>query len=116
MFVNGFLKLIEAGIIRREVFNDVVLQQLINRGTIADETVTPQTLRALLDSGRVRAPVCAEDLAYLQRFGVLRPEVRLDGEQLVFDGKRCSSNLHEDQAFDCVCQHMLGSRLQGGIS
>ncbi len=115
MFVNGFLKLIEAGIIRREVFNDVVLQQLLNQGTIASETVTPQTLRALLDSGRVRAPVCAEDLAFLQRFGVLRPEVTLDGEELVLDGQRCSSNLHDDPAFDCVCQHMLGSRLQGGI-
>ncbi len=114
MFVNGFLKLIEAGIIRREVFNDVVLQQLLNRGTIADEAVTPQTLRALLDSGRVRAPICAEDLAYLQRFGVLRPNVTLDGEQLGIDDHRCSSNLHEEQAFDFVCQHMLGSRLQGG--
>lgn len=115
MFVNGFLKLIEAGIIRREVFSDVVLQQLINRGAIADETVTPQTLRALLDSGRVRAPICAEDLAFLQRFGVLLTNVTLDGEHLVIGDQRCSSNLHEDQAFDFVCEHMLGSRLQGGI-
>ena len=116
MFVNGFLKLIEAGIIRREVFNDVVLQQLLNRGVIADETVTPQTLRALVDAGRVRMPLAAEDLAYLQRFGVLRPEVTLDGESLVYQEQRCSSNLHEDDAFDCVCQHMLGSRLLGGIT
>ena len=116
MFVNGFLKLIEAGIIRREVFNDVVLQQLLNRGVIADETVTPQTLRALVDAGRVRMPLAAEDLAYLQRFGVLRPEVTLYGETLVYQEQRCSSNLHEDDAFDCVCQHMLGSRLLGGIT
>lgn len=116
MFVNGFLKLIEAGIIRREVFNDVVLQQLLNRGVIADETVTPQTLRALLDAGRVRSPVAAEDLSYLQRFGVLRPDVTLDGEFLVLGGQRCSANLHDEDAFDCVCQHMLGSRLLGGIA
>ncbi len=116
MFVNGFLKLIEAGIIRREVFNDVVLQQLLNRGVIADETVTPQTLRALLDAGRVRSPVAAEDLAYLQCFGVLRLDVTLDGEFLVLDGQRCSANLHEDDAFNSVCQHMLGSRLLGGIA
>jgi len=116
MFVNGFLKLIEAGIIRREVFSDVVLQQLLNRGVIADETVTPQTLRALVDAGRVRMPVAAEDLAYLQRFGVLRPDVTLDGEFLVLDGQRCSANLHEEDAFDCVCQNMLGSRLLGGIA
>jgi acyl-CoA hydrolase len=116
MFVNGFLKLIEAGIIRREVFGDVVLQQLLNRGTIAGASVTPQTLRALLDSGRVRSPIGPEDLAYLQRFGVLRPDVRLDGEELVLEEQRCSANLHEDQAFDAVCQHMLGTRLLGGIT
>jgi acyl-CoA hydrolase len=115
MFVNGFLKLIEAGIIRREVFGDVVLQQLLNRGTIADATVTPQTLRALLDSGRVRSPIGQEDLAYLQRFGVLRSDVCLDGEELVLDDQRCSANLHDDQAFDAVCQHLLGTRLLGGI-
>lgn len=115
MFVNGFLKLIEAGIIRREVFGDVVLQQLINRGTISDASVTPQTLRALLDSGRVRSPIGQEDLAYLQRFGVLRSDVCLDGEELVLDDQRCSANLHDDQAFDAVCQHLLGTRLLGGI-
>ncbi|MEI8157279.1 MAG: acetyl-CoA hydrolase/transferase C-terminal domain-containing protein [Burkholderiales bacterium] len=115
MFVNGFLKLIEAGIIRREVFSDVVLQQLINKGVISDATVTPQTLRALLDSGRVRAPVSAEDLAYLQRFGVVRAEVTQVGEQLTMGELKCSANLHEDAAFDFVCQHMLGTRLLGGI-
>ncbi len=115
MFVNGFLKLIEAGIIRREVFSDTVLQQLLNQGAIADAAVTPQTLRALLDAGRVRSPLAAADLAYLQRFGILRPGVALDGGQLVLGEQRCSADLLQDDAFNCVCQHMLGSRLLGGI-
>lgn len=115
MFVNGFLKLIEAGIIRREVFSDVVLQQLLNRGAITDETVTPQTLRALLDAGRVRAPLAEDDLAFLQRFGVLHPDVKLDGEQLVLGAQRCNANILQEEAFDRVCSHMLGSRLLGGI-
>lgn len=115
MFVNGFLKLIEAGIIRREVFSDVVLQQLLNKGVISDATVTPQTLRALLDSGRVRSPVGAEDLAYLQRFGIVRADVTQVGELLTMGELQCSANLHEDAAFDFVCQHMLGTRLLGGI-
>jgi acyl-CoA hydrolase len=115
MFVNGFLRLIEAGIIRREVFGDAVLQQLINHGRIADETVTPDTLRALLDAGRVRSPLAADDLAFLQRFGVLRPEVRLDGERLVMDDLHCSANLLDDAAFDCVASRMLGTRLAGGV-
>jgi acyl-CoA hydrolase len=115
MFVNGFLKLIEAGIIRREVFGDTALQQLLNSGAIADETVTPQTLRALLDAGRVRSPLDADDLAFLQRLGIVRPAARLDHGQLVLDDQRCSANLLDDAAFACVGQHMLGTRLMGGI-
>jgi acyl-CoA hydrolase len=115
MFVNGFLRLIEAGIIRREVFGDAVLQQLINDGRIADETVTARTLRALLDAGRVRSPLGAEDLAFLQRFGILRPEVRLDGESLVMGDVRCSADLRDEATFDTVATQMLGTRLTGGI-
>ncbi|MBL8309364.1 MAG: acetyl-CoA hydrolase [Burkholderiales bacterium] len=115
MFVNGFLRLIEAGIIRREVFADTSLQQLINAGRIADETVTPATLRALLDAGRVRSPLAAEDLEFLQRFGVLRADVRLHGDHLLCGDARCSSNLFDEANFEAVCRHMLGSRLRGGV-
>ena len=115
MFVNGFLKLIEAGIVRREVFGDAVLQQMLNDGRIQDETVTPDTLRALLDGGRIRSPLGAEDLAFLQRFGVLRPEVVLHGDTLELDGTRCSNNLRDDASLDCVGANMLGPRLTGGI-
>ena len=115
MFVNGFLKLIEAGIIRREVYGDAVLQRLLNDGIIKDETVTAQTLQALLDAGRIHSPLGSDDLAFLQRFGVLRPEVTLEGEELVFEGKRCGNRLGEPACFDCVSASMLGSRLTGGI-
>lgn len=34
MFVNGFLKLIEAGVIKRRVFGDLVTQQAVDRGEL----------------------------------------------------------------------------------
>jgi acyl-CoA hydrolase len=115
MFVNGFLRLIEAGIIRREVFADTALQQLINHGRIADETVTPDTLRALLDAGRVGSPLTAQDLAFLQRFGVLRPEVQLAGGLLALGPMKCSADLRDEEAFATVATQMLGTRLLGGV-
>ncbi|MDH4287545.1 MAG: acetyl-CoA hydrolase [Aquincola sp.] len=115
MFVNGFLRLIEAGIVRREVFGDTVLQELINSGRIAETTVAPETLRALLDVGRVRSPLDARDLAFLQRFGIVRPEVRLDGEKLVLGDMRCSTNLLDEENFEAVATQMLGTRLTSGI-
>lgn len=115
MFVNAFLKLIEAGIIRREVFDDVVLQQMLNDGRIKDEIISKETLQALLDAGRIRSPLEAEDLAFLQRYGILRAGVVLNGHHLEFEGARCSNNLLNEANFDSLCETMLGSRLTGGI-
>lgn len=115
MFVNGFLRLIEAGIIRREVFGDALLQQLVNDGRIEAGSVTPGTLRALLDAGRVRSPLAADDLAFLQRFGVLRSGVAIEGDELVLGDRRCRNDLLDDACFECVAAHMLGTRLAGGI-
>jgi hypothetical protein len=115
MFVNGFLRLIEAGIIRREVFADTVLQELINDGRIVDEIVTPEALRALLEKGRIHAPLAPADVAFLQRFGILRPEVRLEGAELAMGELRCSADLNNAAAFETVTQKMLGTRLQGGV-
>ena len=115
MFVNAFLKLIEAGIIRREVFGDAVLQQMLNDGRIKDTTVTPDTLRALLMAGRIHAVLRPNDLEFLKRFGVLRPEVVLNGDQLSMDGIRCPNNLQDDASMGKICTEMLGTRLTGGI-
>jgi acyl-CoA hydrolase len=116
MFVNGFLKLIEAGIIRREVFADTVLQQLLNSGAIADESVTPRTLRALLEAGRIGSPLSQADLDFLTRFGIFKPGVVIDGSHLVWDGVPLPNDLQGAAQFDAICKILLGARLTGGIS
>jgi hypothetical protein len=115
MFVNGFLKLIEAGIIRREVYGDTVLQQMLNDGRLPSEVVTPETVRALLAAGRIGTPLSEADVAFLKKIGILRAGVTLDGRELVLDGERCSSDLADKEAFDKLCATMLGARLIGGI-
>lgn len=114
MFVNGFLKLIEAGIIRREVFGDATLQQLLNDGVI-DEVVSVDTVKALLRHGRIRSPLDAADLAFLKHWGVLREEVRLEGAQLVCDGTTLPNDLIAESNLVRIGEAMLGSRLRHGI-
>ena len=115
MFVNGFLQLIEAGIVRREVFADATLQRLLNTGAIADETVTPATLTALRGAGRIQSPLRAADVDFLLHFGMLRPGVCLDGHHLVLGAHRCSTDLDDPASFSTLCQHLLGARLTHGI-
>jgi acyl-CoA hydrolase len=115
MFVNGFLKLIEGGIIRREVFGDRVLQHLINDGRIDPALVTPQTLRALWQVGRVGSPLSEADLAFLVHYGVLQPGTRIEGGDLVADGRRAPNELHTEAGFEAVAGQLLGTRLAHGI-
>lgn len=116
MFVNAFLKLIEAGIVRREVYDDAVLQQLVNEGKAPGHAITPALLQGLVDSGRLRSPLSPADMAFLQRFGILRPEVRLEDGQLVLAELRVRANLADDDAMAVVASTMLGKRLTGGYS
>ena len=115
MFVNGFLKLIEAGIVRREVFGDLVLQELINRGEIPGEAVTPQTLSALLAAGRIHSPLTQPDLDFLTQYGIFKPGVVIDGSHLVLDGVPIPNDLNGPAQFDAICQILLGARLTHGI-
>ncbi|SFU87565.1 Acyl-CoA hydrolase [Polaromonas sp. YR568] len=117
MFVNGILKLIEAGIVRREVFDDAALQRLVNEGRVPNLAVSADTLAALIDAGRISATLSADDLAFLQRFGVLGNKVRLtqDGA-LDVAGTRVANRLG-DPAVRAALRDAggLGTRLVGGV-
>ncbi|MDI4632912.1 acetyl-CoA hydrolase [Pelomonas sp. V22] len=73
MFVNGFMRLIDAGIVRRRVFMDPLLQTLANEGRLA-ERPGPGLLALLRERGRIAWPLRPADIAWLRRFGILRPD------------------------------------------
>lgn len=73
MFVNGFMRLIDAGIVRRRVFMDPLLQALANEGLLADRP-GPGLLALLLERARIAWPLRPADVAWLRRFGILRPD------------------------------------------
>ncbi|MDT8997662.1 acetyl-CoA hydrolase/transferase C-terminal domain-containing protein [Paucibacter sp. APW11] len=112
MFVNGFMRLIDAGLLRREVFDDLGLQQLANLGVLG-EAPNLSALQALLASGRIASPLHAEDLRFLQHCGLLRTEVRLIGEELHAEGQVFSARLDERSAVQAL-QPLLGTRWRGG--
>lgn len=115
MFVNGFLKLIEAGIIRRRVYADAALQHLINEGRIRAPEVTPDTLTALLQEGRIHRHLSEREVEFLCHFGILRAGTRLAGHDLVCGDARAPNDLADDQARATIHAAMLGTTLRHGI-
>ncbi|MEW9899686.1 acetyl-CoA hydrolase/transferase C-terminal domain-containing protein [Chitinivorax sp. PXF-14] len=114
MFVNGFMKLIDAGIVRRQVFEDAGLQHLLNAGTISTK-VDAHMLATALDQGLINPQLSQTDVDWLKRFGIFSADVDYKDNMLSTPKGRLSCNLADAANFDKVCSHCLGEELKGGI-
>lgn len=114
MFVNGFMHLIRAGIVKRKVYDDVHLQTLLNKGTISEQ-VTADTLVALMEAEAINAELTRKDVDYLKRWGVFHDRVDWDHHHLVCGHHRFSNDLSDAVNRDKVAAACLGERLKGGI-
>jgi len=114
MFVNGFMHLIRHGIIKREVFDDLDLQRLLNDEKIGYE-VTPDTLQVLLEESIVSHRLSHSDFIYLQRWGIFNDRVSWQEEGLDVDGERLSADLSDPGNLEKVVARCLGTSLKGGV-
>jgi acyl-CoA hydrolase len=76
MVVDGFMELYNAGIVKRKVYDDLVIQRLINEEKI-DDVVTPATLDLILMRKGIHEVITETDFEYLQKFGVFRRNLSL---------------------------------------
>ena len=112
MFVDGFLHLFDQGVLKRRVYDDVLLQTLINQDIIHDQ-ISDATLDALEQHGGFCYPLTRRSAHYLQRLGVLGGNVIISEH-----GLQCEDH---QQSFDCdrtvmrafILQRALGFELAG---
>ena len=114
MMVDGFLALMQEGILTREVFDDADLQTLINRGEIGPE-VTLDTLDVLRREQLIASPLRARDLHWLKSLGILRDTVERRGGRLRIGEHSLDGNLDSPEERDIIAAEGLGERLSGGI-
>ncbi|GAB5479285.1 MAG: hypothetical protein Marn2KO_27520 [Marinobacter nauticus] len=116
MMVDGFLYLMQEGILKREVFDHAGLQTLINRGEI---TLTPSLdmLDVLVREGLIDSPLRARDVNWLIQYGILRDTVEFRGGRLrLSEDHAVEADLSQDQTREALAALGLGSRLTGGIA
>jgi len=114
MLVDGFLELYRSGILRRKVYQHSGLQQLLNDVGIGEE-VTQETLEELVDAGVISSLLTSRDFAFLQRFGILRPELNYeDGAIQLENGNSIPADLANEDARDEIGRCCLGTTLKGG--
>lgn len=115
MMVDGFLYLMQAGILRREVFEHAGLQTLINRGELSEQ-VTMDSLDVLRREQLIDSPMRARDVAWLVRLGILRDSVEFRGGRLLVGSESVDGDLDDPQAREAIESLALGSRLKGGVT
>ncbi|WP_100640038.1 acetyl-CoA hydrolase/transferase C-terminal domain-containing protein [Marinobacter salexigens] len=115
MMVDGFLYLMEAGVLRREVYDHADLQILINNGEI-EERVSLATLDVLHREGLIDSPMRARDVAWLRRHGILRDAVEFKGGRLRIGDHSLNADLGDSEARAAIEELVLGERLTGGIA
>jgi acyl-CoA hydrolase len=114
MFGDGLLRLYEAGILKRRVYDHTGLQELLEAGRIS-ELVSEDTLLALREAKQLGKRLSTDEVTSLQRFGVLRPDVEYrEGRLKLPDGAWIEVDL-DDRAATAKLAPALGARLKGGV-
>ncbi|MCW8327676.1 acetyl-CoA hydrolase [Photobacterium sp. SDRW27] len=114
LMVDGFVNLYKAGILKREVFEDLTVQTLLNRKKITTD-VTVSTLLTLLEYGAIQQQLTSQNVDYLKRIGVFLPSVEFANGQLQVEQQTMSANLGDAEALQWITKHCLGDKLCGGV-
>ena len=115
MMVEGFLHLMQAGILRRQVFDHAELQTLINDGQLIEQ-FTMATLDTLRREQLIDSPLRARDVAWLVYLGVFRSTVAFRGGRLLAGSQSLDGDLDDADARRGIESLALGERLQGGVA
>ncbi len=115
MFVDGFMHLYKAGILKRKVYDIIELQRLLNRGEVSDEEDLKPDLFDKLEAEGERV-IRTHEFEVLQHHGVLREDCSYDlGHIIAPDGERIMANLAIPETREKLAQKCLGKRLRNGI-
>ncbi|HEY1990931.1 MAG TPA: acetyl-CoA hydrolase/transferase C-terminal domain-containing protein [Gammaproteobacteria bacterium] len=114
MFGDGLLRLYEAGVLKRRVYDHAGLQALLESGGISEQ-VDVDTLLALHAAGCIAAQLSANDCAELQRLGALRPDLEYrDGKLRLPGGTWVEADVSSRLAAAKLVP-ALGTQLKGGV-
>ncbi len=115
MFVDGYLHLMNSGIVKRKTYNNESIQRLVNEGRLAEE-ITLRSLETLIDEGVVSPKLSSSDVDFLVEWGILNDNCSLgDDGTLHCGGATIENDLGNRQNLAAIGASCLGERLKKGI-
>lgn len=113
MFVNGMMHLIEHGIVKRKVYDQVLLQRAINDGRITHR-VDEQLFAYGRGCGLIPARLDGASLPLLQYWGIVPDDVAIAGTALVMNGQSLANDMDDPQVRAALLLAVKGNSLRHG--
>tara|TARA_R110000823_G_scaffold305166_4_gene427159 strand:- start:3975 stop:6122 length:2148 start_codon:yes stop_codon:yes gene_type:complete len=113
MFVNGMLELIEQGVVRRRVYDDIALQRGLNSDAISP-VIDERLYDYVSDEGLLPRQLDAPALERLQYWGIIDAAVTLDGGELCIDGERFPNDTTDSTTRAVLLGAVAGRELRNG--
>ncbi len=115
MLVDGFLQLYKNGVIKRKVYHNAAIQQLVNEGKIKNERIPADILQQMIDAELINPYLTRKVFASLQRYGVFKADVTYEEGHLVKNGRRFSALLTDQHNLEAINEICLGESLKNGV-
>ncbi|MGH1468991.1 MAG: acetyl-CoA hydrolase/transferase C-terminal domain-containing protein [Bdellovibrionales bacterium] len=114
MFVDSFMNLYQAKILKKKVYDSVILQRLLNEERI-QENFKDDILDVLCAEGAVRSSLTKKDVQFLKDFGVFKSSVSFNEGFLGLDsGESVKADLFDKEALELIKKKALGAKLRNG--
>lgn len=114
MLCDGYLQLYKENILKKQVYDHIGLQRLLNAGEIT-EVIAPDILDKLLQHKVIRAKLDADDIAFLTKFGILNSDIHFEADQLILaSGEKIPADLSSAQSKQTIINKCLGKKLKTG--
>ncbi len=94
MFVNGMMHLMEQGVVKRRVYDNLALQQGLNRGAIG-HGIDERLYDYCRDQGMIPTRLDDRSLAELQYWGILDETASVAGDVLTIGGQSAANDMDD---------------------
>ncbi len=113
MFVDAFMQLYKRGILKRHVYDNIALMELINEGKVATDYIPENILEMLHEKKGIHKKLRVKDFDMLTRFGILKDGLTCkDG--IIYDNDTAySADLNNPENLVSI-KKLLGCRLKNG--
>lgn len=113
MFVDAFMQLYKRGILKRKVFDNIVLMKLINEGKLAAANIPSDILELIHQKNGIHKNLRLKDFNMLTKFGILKDGLTYENG-FIHDGPDSySSDLNDSRNAEEI-KKLLGRKMKNG--